>query len=128
MVKTIKDALPDFTDYVGDGDVGTFLTEVGAALVPGPGGIEGSVVSKDFEGNHFQLMEDSHEDMKYLIVSLSSDARPEIGKGSIAGDVFQNAGILPVDPAPVFIPHDGHKGIHVIGVVVDIAEEVEEEE
>ena len=78
MGKTIEDALPDLIDHIGDSDVGAFLAEVGAALVPGPRGIEGPVVGEDFEGNHFQLMEDAHEDMEDVVVALTIQRQIDI--------------------------------------------------
>jgi len=64
MGKTIEDTLPDFFGDILDGYPGTFITEVSAAFVSGPGMIESSVMGQDFEGDHFQVMEETHQDMK----------------------------------------------------------------
>jgi hypothetical protein len=110
-----------------DGYPGTFITEVGAAFVSGPGRIEGAVMGEDLEGNHFQVMEDAHQDMKDVIVSFFSDALAEVGKGSFGGDVFNNTGIVPIFTPSFLIPKHRQKGVHV-RVVVNIPEQVQEKE
>ena len=127
MGKTIEDTLPDFFGDILDGYPGTFITEVGAAFVFGPGRIEGAVMGEDLEGNHFQVMEDAHQDMEDVIVSFFSDALPEVGKGSFGGDVFNNTGIVPIFTPSFLIPKHRQKGVHV-RVVVNIPEQVQEKE
>lgn len=127
MGKTIEDTLPDFFGDILDGYPGTFITEVGAAFVSGPGRIEGAVMGEDLEGNHFQVMEDAHQGMKDVIVSFFSDALPEVGKGSFGGDVFNNTGIVSIFTPSFLIPKHRQKGVHV-RVVVNIPEQVQEKE
>jgi hypothetical protein len=83
VVKTIEDALPDFIDYIRDGYPGTFIAEPGAAFVPGPGGIEGA------------------------------DALAEVGECTFGGDVFINAGNVPIIASPFLVPEYRKKGVHV---------------
>jgi len=89
--------------------------------------IEGAVMGEDLEGNHFQVMEDAHQDMKDVIVSFFSDALAEVGEGSFGGDVESNAGIAPIFTSSFLIPQHSEKGVHV-GVVVNIPEQVQEKE
>ena len=96
-------------------------------MVSGPGRIEGAVMGEDLEGNHFQVMEDAHQDMEDVIISFFSDALPEVGKGSFGGDIFNNTGIVTIFPASFLIPKHGQKGVHV-RVVVNIPEQVQEKE
>ena len=103
------------------------MAEECTAFVSGPGRIEGAVMGDNLEGNHFQVMEDAHQDMKDVIVSFFSDALPEVGEGSFGGDVGINAGKAPIFTSPFLIPQDGQKGVHV-GVVVNIPKQVQEKE
>jgi len=89
--------------------------------------IEGAVMGEELEGNHFQVMEDAHQDMKDVIVSFFSDALPEVGKGSFGGDVGGNAGIVPIFTPSFLIPQHRQKGVHV-RMVVNIPEQVQEKE
>jgi hypothetical protein len=127
MGKTIEDTLPDFFGNILDGYPGTFITEVGAAFVSGPGMIEGAVMGEDLEGDHFEVMEEAHQDMKDVIVSLLSDALAEVGEGSFGGDVVDNACMAPIFTSSFLLPKDRQKSIHV-RVVVNIAEQVQEKE
>jgi len=127
MGKTIEDAIPDFFGDIFNGYPGTSITEVGAAFVSGPGRIEGAVMGEDLEGNHFQVMEDAHQDMKDVIVSFFSDALAEVGEGSFGGDVFKDAGIAPIFTPSFRFPKHRQKGVHV-RVVVNIPEQVQEKE
>jgi hypothetical protein len=127
MGKTIEDTISDLFGDIFDGYPGTFITEVGAAFVSGPGMIEGAVMGEELEGNHFQVMEDAHQDMKDVIVSFFSDALAEIGEGSFGGDVESNAGIAPIFTSSFLLPKHRQKGVHV-GVVVNIPEQVQEKE
>jgi len=89
--------------------------------------IEGAVMGEELEGNHFQIMEDAHQDMKDVIVSFFSDALAEVGEGSFGGDVESNAGIAPIFTSSFLLPKHRQKGVHV-GVVVNIPEQVQEKE
>ena len=80
-----------------------------------------------FEGNHLQVMEDAHQDMKDVVVSFFSEALAEVGEGSFGGDVFSNTGISSVLTSPFLIPKHSQKGVHV-RVAVDIAKEVQQKE
>ena len=103
------------------------MTEVGAAFVSGPGRIEGAVMGEYLKGNHFQIMEDAHEDMKDVIVSFFSDTLPEVGEGSFGGNVFNNTGIVPIFSPSFLIPQHRQKGVHV-PMVVNIPEQVQKKE
>jgi hypothetical protein len=127
MGKTVEDALPDFFGDILDGYPGTFIAEVGAAFVSGPGMIEGAVMGEELEGDHFQVMEDAHQDMKDVIVSLLSDALAEVGEGSFGRDAFNNAGIAPIFTSSFRFPKHCQKGVHV-RVVVNIPEQIQEKE
>ena len=72
-------------------------------------------------------MEDADQDMKDIIVSVFSDALPEVGKGSFRGDVFNNTGIFSIFTPSFLIPQHRQKGAHV-RVVVNISEQVQEKE
>ena len=61
-------------------------------------------MGEDLEGNHFQVMEGAHQDMKDVTVSFFSDALAEVGEGSFGGDVFSNAGIAPIFTPSFLIP------------------------
>lgn len=89
--------------------------------------IEGAVMGEDLEGNHFQVMEDAHEDMKDVIVSFFSDALAEVGEGSFGGDVRSNTGIAPIFTPSFRVPQVSQEGVHV-RVVVDMPEQVQEKE
>jgi len=84
-------------------------------------------MGQDFEGDHFHVMEEAHQDMKDVIVSFVSNALAEVGKGSFGGDVLNNTGIAPVVFPPVLIPKHRQKGVHV-RVVVNMPEQVQEKE
>jgi len=127
MGKTIEDTLPDFFGDIWDGYSGTFITEVGAAFVSGPGRIEGAIMGEYLEGNHFEVMEGANQDMKDVVVSLLSDALAEVGEGSFGGDVVDNAGIVPIFTPSFLLPQHRQKGVHV-RMVVNIPEQVQEKE
>jgi len=107
--------------------LGTSIAEERAAFVSGPGMIEGAVMGEELEGNHFQVMEDVHEDMKDVIVSFFSDALAEVGEGSFGGDVGSNTGIVPIFTPSFLFPKHRQKGVHV-RMVVNIPEQVQEKE
>jgi len=127
MGKTIEDTLPDFFGDIWDSYPGTFITEVSAAFVSGPGRIEGAVMGEYLEGNHFQVMEEAYQDMKDIIVSFFSYALAEVGKGSFGGDVESNTSIAPIFTPSFLFPKHSQKGIHV-RVVINIPEQVQEKE
>jgi hypothetical protein len=81
-------------------------------------------VGKDREGNHFQLMEDIHQDMKDVVVSRFAYALAEVGEGSFGGNVFCNAGNAPVFAAPLLVPERCDKGVHV-RIAVNMPEQIQ---
>jgi hypothetical protein len=58
--------------------VGALIAEVSAAFVPSPCGIQGTVMSQDIKGDHFELMKDVNEDVKDFIVEGLSQSEPEV--------------------------------------------------
>ena len=61
-------------------------------------------MGEDFEGNHFEFMEDINEDMEDLIIEVMAEADTKVGEGGFTGDMIHGyAGVRSVSPAPVFI-------------------------
>ncbi|NOX34644.1 MAG: hypothetical protein GXP56_13090 [Deltaproteobacteria bacterium] len=68
-------------------------------------------MSNDIERNHFKL-KISH--MKNLIVQTSTKPVLKIGEGSLGGDITINSCIGSVGSAPVMVPQNLKKFVHVL--------------
>ena len=83
-------------------------------------------MSKNIECNHFKLLENINKSMKNFIVQTSSKSGPEIGKGSLGGDLATNACISAIGPASIFIPEDLKESVHIL-MLVNIPEQLKQE-
>jgi hypothetical protein len=84
-------------------------------------------MGEDPESDHFEVMEDAHHAVKGIVISRLSDPFPEVGEGSFGGNIFKDAGIIPIVFTPALISNHLQEGVH-IPVVVNIAEQVQEKE
>jgi len=127
MIQPIEDTIPHLTQHILHDDLGTLVAEVGAALVPGPGWKEGSVMREDLEGDHLKLFKDAHHHMEHFLVQRFAKACPKIGERSFTGQILQmEAGISSVGPSHVFIPQQG-KDVITVEVSVEVAKQIDQE-
>ena len=87
MVEPIKNAVFNLFNDIVNGNTGTLITEIGAALIPSPGRIKGAVMSQDFKGDHLQLMKDIDQDVKDFIIAGCAQSFSKMGKSCLTRDV-----------------------------------------
>jgi hypothetical protein len=127
MVETIKDAIFDLSNDIFHGDAFALIGEVGTALVPGPGGIEGAVMSKNLESDYLQLVKDADQDMKDFIVERLTESCPENRESAFTGDMFTgDSSVSAIRPSSVFITQNAKEMAHIL-MAVDITKKVEKE-
>jgi len=101
----------------------TAVTEIGTALIPGPGRIKGAVMGQDVESDHFQLMENINQNMEDFIVELFTESGSKVGKSCFTGDIVGNAGVGSVMLSAA-VTEDFEKGAHIL-IAVDVSEQIE---
>ena len=129
MIESVQNTIPHLPQHIFHDDLGTLAAEVGAALVPGPGWEEGSVMREDLEGDHLKLFKDTHHHVEDFLVEKFAKACSEVGEGGLAGQVLHGkAGISSIGPSPVLIAKQGEQVIAIEVSPVKVTKEVNEED
>jgi len=127
LIQAIEDSIPHLRDNIFNFNICALITEIGTALIPGPGRIESTILRDNLKGNDFQLMEDIDQDVEDFIIEFFADSSSELRESSLRGDTFYNTSISSVGSAFIFIPKGGKEVVHVV-VFINKSEQIQQKD
>jgi len=86
VFKPVKHTVVDLLHDIIDGNGSAGVLEATAAMITGCGRKQGAIGSQEVEAKKSQVFDNRNQSLKDLLIESLTNANPEIGEGSLAGD------------------------------------------